>query len=373
MHDPEFISDVIIAGAGPAGIAAALAAADQGATVLLFEKKSGIGGTVTHTGIFSLCGFFPYDAHVRMQPPGTETARWASAFATPTVQRGKAIFLPVSPWKFTGTACRFLEKEPRITLMTNTPLVPGLRIRTGAMVDCTGNGGLAGLVGLEIRANRPACPGLGFLLHGIRQELLAPGAMDVTRMAFRVAKECSFQLFPDINFTFAGKQAMPGMLNLPPEYQDFPSLKLLKIAMTRIKQSLDFLRAHLPAMKHAVVVWTGSQAGRRAGPVIAGIERLDLNHPAADSVCITGTWPAEQWYDVRGACFAYPAGKKINIPDGCLTADFPVPFFMAGRCISATAAAQSAVRVVGTCLETGHRAGLLAARAAQRGHHEFIT
>ena len=257
--------------------------------------------------------------------------------------------------------------------MTNTRLAAGMRIRTGAVVDCTGNAGIARLLGIDLLDMPMTCPGLGFALHGVKRELLAPGAMDVTRALFRAVEECSIQLFPDITFNVSGKPAMPGMLNLPPDSQKFHFTELTKLAEKRLKQSLDFLRAHLPAMKHAIIAWKGSEAGYRSGPVIAGRERLDLKHDdITDSLHIAGRWPAEQWYDVRGARFTYPAGGAFIIPDGCITVDFHIPFFTAGRCISATAAAQSAVRVVGTCLETGCRAGFLAARAARRGYHELM-
>lgn len=364
----------MVVGAGPSGIAAALAAARQGADVLLVEERKRIGGTVTHTGIFSLCGFFPMDSTAQTLPSCSEAARWASAFGIRPVLRGRAGLLPVTPWNFMKTAYWFLDQEPRIRLMTGTRLVHGMKVGTGAMVDCTGDAGLARLLGLETREMPSACPGLGFALHGVRQELLAPGAMDVTRTAFRLLKECSIQLFPDISFRLSGRQAIPGMLNLAPDFQELSPVKLFQLAGKRLEQSIALLRSRLPSMEHAVTAWTGSQAGLRAGPVVAGIQRLDPDcMDIIHGSHVIGRWPAEQWYDVKGACFTYPAGKEIIIPDECLTADFHIPFFMAGRCMSATAAAQSAVRVVGTCLDTGCRAGLLAVRAARRGHYEFIT
>lgn len=48
--------DVIVAGAGPAGICAAVAAARQGARVALIERYGVIGGNLTagYVGLFSV-------------------------------------------------------------------------------------------------------------------------------------------------------------------------------------------------------------------------------------------------------------------------------------------------------------------------------
>ncbi len=45
--DPDYVYDVLVAGSGPAGIGAALAAAMSGAKVLLLEGRNQLGGTMT--------------------------------------------------------------------------------------------------------------------------------------------------------------------------------------------------------------------------------------------------------------------------------------------------------------------------------------
>ena len=49
--------DVIVAGGGPAGVAAAIAAARNGAKTLLIEANGYLGGTVTHGSLPAFCPF----------------------------------------------------------------------------------------------------------------------------------------------------------------------------------------------------------------------------------------------------------------------------------------------------------------------------
>ena len=49
--------DVIVAGGGPAGVAAAIAAARNGAKTLLIEANGSLGGTVTNGSLPAFCPF----------------------------------------------------------------------------------------------------------------------------------------------------------------------------------------------------------------------------------------------------------------------------------------------------------------------------
>ncbi len=51
-------SDVLVVGAGAAGISAALSAKDTGASVILIERNPVFGGEATNSSINSFCGFY---------------------------------------------------------------------------------------------------------------------------------------------------------------------------------------------------------------------------------------------------------------------------------------------------------------------------
>ena len=58
-HTPVIAeADVVVLGGGPAGIAAATAAARAGATTLLVERYGFLGGMGTAAGVTNFCGLF---------------------------------------------------------------------------------------------------------------------------------------------------------------------------------------------------------------------------------------------------------------------------------------------------------------------------
>ena len=54
--------DVCVAGGGPAGLGAALAAARQGARVCLLERYGFLGGNFTVASVGTICGLYLPDA-----------------------------------------------------------------------------------------------------------------------------------------------------------------------------------------------------------------------------------------------------------------------------------------------------------------------
>ncbi|MGO3232409.1 MAG: FAD-dependent oxidoreductase, partial [Microbacterium sp.] len=68
MTDPDLTADILIVGAGLGGVAAALAAADRGATVILTEEFEWIGGQLTSQAV-------PPDEHPWVEEFGV-TARY---------------------------------------------------------------------------------------------------------------------------------------------------------------------------------------------------------------------------------------------------------------------------------------------------------
>ncbi len=189
--------------------------------------------------------------------------------------------------------------------------------------------------------------------------------MDVMRAVCRHFKDCSLRLFTSLPLRMYGKEAVPGMLNLTPELADLPASRLREAAEKRLSSICAFLRKAFPALRHASVCWCGPYAGLRSGHVIKGRQCLEFAASEhEDTSAVRGLWPAEVWQEVHGAEFHYAARGFISIPDDCLRTDFPIPFFAAGKCISTTPLAQASVWGVGTCIDTGARAGRLAARAA---------
>ena len=67
--------DVVVAGGGAAGVAAAVGARKAGARTLLVERNPYLGGEATHSGV-AACGFY----NMRQQPCEGSRRSWRAGF-----------------------------------------------------------------------------------------------------------------------------------------------------------------------------------------------------------------------------------------------------------------------------------------------------
>src|SRR5437660_4132674 len=95
--------DVCVAGGGPAGLGAALAAARQGARVCLLERHGFLGGNFTAASVGTICGLYVasdggFDFVTRgLAEEVARALQAAGAAAGPIPFKGRAVRLYV-PW-----------------------------------------------------------------------------------------------------------------------------------------------------------------------------------------------------------------------------------------------------------------------------------
>jgi len=181
--------DVVVAGGGMAGLAAAIAAARRGASTLLVEKAGWLGG-MGITGATGLHSFFNvFDAH-----PGAGRLRVVAGIAQELVDRvaqhgggighvrmerggdSLSMITPVEPEAFKLVATRTcLEAGVRLLLHTVVDEVRTANghiegvvvwnkagrslVRARQYVDCTGDGDLAAYAGAPFEHFKPGDPG----------------------------------------------------------------------------------------------------------------------------------------------------------------------------------------------------------------------
>jgi len=175
--------DVVVAGGGPAGIIAALAAARNGAKTLLVEQNSFVGGTAV-TGL-PLNGFhnnrgeqivkgIPWELVSRLMESGDAVLARNVGTKGPLGKGGEEFIsdnIPVRPEAFKYAAWEMLRNEG-VELLLHTfvsdvvmskNIVTGLVIENksgrqvipaGNVVDCTGDGDVAFLAGAPFEKGR---------------------------------------------------------------------------------------------------------------------------------------------------------------------------------------------------------------------------
>lgn len=132
-----FAADVIVVGAGPSGISAALTAAKAGAQVLLVDEHSKPGGTLDHAGLHTICGLYLPDRS-KATYVSDRARMWAQAVGNKPQRIGRVHVLPIDPGQFSQTASKMLEAQPTIQTSFNTRLQPHDHLVFRSLIDATG-------------------------------------------------------------------------------------------------------------------------------------------------------------------------------------------------------------------------------------------
>ncbi|MCC6352771.1 MAG: FAD-dependent oxidoreductase [Verrucomicrobiae bacterium] len=408
--------DVVVCGAGPAGIAAAVGAARAGAKVRLIEAHGQLGGIWT-TGMLS----WVLDADNKGGVMREITARIDE----------RARFLGDVRWKGKGgipydveqmklvleDVCRGAGVRIRLHTRVVAAVRDGARLthcvcesKSGreafaakAFIDCTGDGDLAARAGCGFDLGRPAeGPGgegperagemqpmtLMCLVTGIDREATAAfhdrvgqpwGApKDALFAEFKRAgvepsygKPTIFEIRPDL---------YAWMINHEYGYSGIDAGALTDAtlhAREEVHHNIDALRLLGGIWQNVRIVATAAQIGVREGRRIHGRYRVTVEDAIAarrheDAVCRVAFG-----IDVHSTSKAHSTGieggkvksltKPYDVPLRALIAKDADGLLMAGRCISGDFLAHSSYRVTGNSVAMGEAAGACAAVAAARG------
>lgn len=375
---------IAIIGAGPAGVAAAVAAASKGANVLLIEASARLGGSVTAAMHRSLCGLYerePHDpldtlntgvqrdviAHMLRIAPGQVIPRqfgqaWVLEFPSASYEQSLAKLLgdaKVQP-TFNTRVVAVHRDANRITgIQLQGEHTATIAIR--ALIDCTGTGKILELAGPDV------ChpPDASRMLAGYALRLAnLTGDTEMLRLQVPYALAKAVQqgdLPPTAKFTvlYPGPGANEAVLKFAadPDSTDAPE------TAARI---FDQLKAQLPDFANARIIEQSPHILPRDGSRLLGRSMLTgddvlLVRKIAEPNTLHAWWPIERWDRAQGPTYAYPPpGDHYDIPLAALQSARFENLFAAGACISTTASAAASARASGICLATGEAAGHLA-------------
>lgn len=400
--------DVVVAGGGPAGLAAAISAAALGARTLLVERSHLLGGNAANAFVHTICGLYladkpePQAAHPGFPARFAATLHAAGGAGEPE-QAGRVWVLPTDPIRFAGVAERACDEAKNLVvkrsctvrnvhlgteaaphvLELGSPDPPPVFVRSDLLIDTTGDataGALGGATTQSPSAAELQLPSFIFRLSGVETETLRGfGRLQLTHAVAGAVRTGDLPAGCESVLVRPGTQ--PGdayvTLNLPrPTDTPYTPLDaervsaLEGIARDRAQRVAAFLRATRPAFANSRVATWPKRLGIRESRTLAGCETVThedvIRARRRDDEVALSTWPIELWQDHRRAHFEYPDGAS-SVPLGALVSRSHPRLGAAGRCLSATHEALGALRVIGTAFATGEALGVAAGLAANAG------
>jgi len=379
--------DVVVAGGGPAGLGAAIAAARAGAGTLLIERYGFLGGMWTAGLVNPL---FDYANKGGIAQELVDTLARRNAF-----KMGKRHTFDPEMMKHVldemvlGAGAEILFHSPVVASVVEDRTVRGVIVENKGgrravlakvVIDCTGDGDAAARAGAEFEFGRPE--------DGLVQPVTT--MFMLSNCKYRETKhhelfemmEKARERGADYEVSFTG----PSLIELPREGEavvmmthvrrvnplDAGDLSAAAVKGRRLAlEAFEVLSKHVPEFEGVALSATAPQIGVRESRRIMGEYRLDLDDVLEgrhfpDGICKV-TFGIDIHDPVELGFKKMPRIKPYQIPYRCLVPKEIDGLLVAGRCISGSHEAHASYRVTGNCMAMGQAAGTAAALSVRDG------
>ncbi|MFI3324517.1 MAG: FAD-dependent oxidoreductase [Rikenellaceae bacterium] len=392
IRNVELSTEVVVVGGGMSGISAAVAAARQGAAVVLVQDRPVLGGNAS--------------SEIRMTVNGAPFER-----ETGVVEELLIANLLHNPQHshhvWDHILYNYVVAEPNIKLLLNTsaqdlemdgnrivaincyqaPTESKIRISAPVFIDTTGDGFIGAKAGAEYRTGREGKEEFG--------EKFAPDQPDgwvmgetIMMITKDMGRPVPF-IAPDYAIPYHGsddkhrkiKQVKEGYwwVELGSNY-DIIQERDQKVhdLMARFYGVWDYVKnsGNHPEAANIALDWVGSLPGKRESRRLVGDYMLtdvdQLSHAHFDDAVAYGGWSLDEHCEGGILSLHKPASyfharfeKYYEVPYRCLYSRNIENLFMAGRCASVSHVAQSSTRIIGTCATMGMATGVAAAMCSE--------
>lgn len=393
--------DVLVAGAGPAGICAAVAAARMGARVALVERYGVLGGNLTAGYVGPILGMVgkgtmrdeimgllgvPENDMIGETGIAHDMERAKRVLAEFVAHENIHVFLqtPIGDGILKGTSLKGL------LVMTKE----GLGILEGKVtVDATGDGDVAYFAGAPVEKGRedglmqPVT--LEFTLEGVDESRAVTCIGDVDNVELNGERfldycaRCAEQgLLPEnLAAVRLHRTVRPGQRQVNTTQcngVDATRVQDLYLAERELRSQMEilvkFFRENLPGYERCWCMASGDTLGVRETRRVIGEYVITAKELAAgkrfEDVVVH---KAEFIVDIHNPAGAGQAEDKIqyvvpyDLPYRCFVPLKVENLLTAGRCISGTHRAHASYRVMSICMAMGEAAGMAAALCAKEG------
>ncbi|HEU4534800.1 MAG TPA: FAD-dependent oxidoreductase, partial [Polyangiaceae bacterium] len=392
-------AQVVVLGGGPAGIAAALAAARAGAATALVERYGFLGGTATAAMVTNFCGLYanvhgearrvvrgvadelldrlgrlgalrpPHDVFGRTKAVAFDGAAYKCVLDALLAEAGVDLHLHALA---VGAAC---EGGRLRALLVETASGRGA-IAGETFVDCSGDADLSLWAGGAHESGddegRLPYATLLFRLGGVDDaRALAEGKPALRALVERPEAELALG-FP-CRAAYVNPQPHPGEWRVnatrparpdgsAPDGADHDDLRAAEVEGRRqVLRLAAFLRERVPGFEASYLLEIAPQLGLRETRRVVAHYRLTADDVLGcrdfdDAIGANG-WPVERHLR-DGVEWRWPPGRGYHqIPFRCLLPRGVENLLAAGRCAGASSEGLASLRVSGPCFAMGQAAG----------------
>ncbi len=396
--------DVFVAGGGPAGVAAAAAAARQGARVFLAERNTCLGGMGTagmlplfmpfSDGIRNLAGAFGKEILRRLKDAGGTGPDSDVTIRAEVLKRVYDDILLEAKVQFLFHADLVAVecdngKVSAVVLAGKSGL---FAVKARVFLDCTGDGDLAAWAGAPFEKGDSQ----GNMMAGTLCSLWADIDWAAVHRGARPSDESRLDdAFRDKVFTLQDRH-LPGMFrvgrhagggNIGHTFGlDGTDERSITQALLWARKSLPeyerYYKKYLKGFEQMELVATASQLGCRESRRILGDYVLSLDdfktravfpdeigrfNYAVDIHAAKPDLDSYKQYAEAFKSLRYGKGESYGVPFRSLVPRKLTNVLVAGRCVSTDRAMQSSIRVMPGCFITGQAIGTAAAMCATQG------
>lgn len=391
--------DVIVAGAGPAGICAAVAAARNGAKVALIERYGVVGGNLTTGYVGPVLGMVGKgtmrDEIVEiLEIPDNdmigETGK-AHDFEKAKLTLSEFVNHPNIDVYLQSSVYDVVKEEDKVTGVILATNEGRMALLAPVTIDSTGDAVVSTLAGAHIEKGRedglmqPVT--LEFTIDNVDESCAVTCIGDVDNV------EMNGERFLDFCKRCADEGKLPAHLaavRLHPTVKkgqrQVNTTQANKVDITKVREIfpadlelrrqiallMDFFHENLPGYENCKCIGSGTTTGVRETRRVMG----DYVLTAEDMVegkCFddVAVHEAEFIVDIHNPAGAGQAEDKIqyvipyDIPYRCFLPKGVEGLLVAGRCISGTHRAHASYRVMSICMAMGEAAGTAAALCAK--------
>lgn len=393
--------DVLVAGSGPAGICAAVAAAREGARVALIERYGVVGGNLTTGYVGPILGMVGKgtmrDEIVELLGVAEndmigQTGR-AHDFERAKMLLAQFVNHPNIDVYLQTTVTDVIKQGSAVVGVVVTAGEGQFVLQGAVTVDATGDGLVSYLAGATTEKGRE-----DGLMQPVTLEFTISG-VDESKGVICIGDVDNVKLGDERFLDYCKRLAEAGELPerlaavrlhpvVYPGYRQVNTTQVNGVDMTHVEEIfkadlelreqiytlLDFFHKHLPGYENCHVISSGTTTGVRETRRVIGDYVITAEEMAAgcrfEDVIVHR---AEFIVDIHNPAGSGQAEAHIqycdpyDLPYRCFTPKGVENLYTAGRCISGTHRAHASYRVMSICMAMGEAVGTAAAMCAEQG------